>query len=251
MRVKKEKKKRWRAKFQFCALFLFFAAINGFAQSRITEDDQKFMEDSVRIATPRAVRPQLRLDARTSSFERQKINIYGYDAGILIDNKLRLALGYYRINNDLPNDVDLRGVKSKLQLRINCGALNTEVIYYNARYLSLGFPLEFGFGNYKLKHTSSDDGRVLEEKSGFLGFTNFGLSATFKPIRWFGLKGILGYRKTIYPAERIFPFNGVFSSIGLNVDIQTIVRDVRMYCLLKKHKRNFSGLRTFTDIITE
>lgn len=211
--------------------------------------DEHYYSDSLRIVKPRPVRVQLRMDARTSTYEGQKINIYGYDAGVLLNNKLRLALGYYRIDNDLPNDIDLQGNRTKLQLGINCGALNTEVIFYNARYLSLGFPLEFGFGKYRVTYRDVLTERTVDDRRGYLGFANFGLSATFKPIRWIGLKGIAGYRKSLYPNEKKFAFNGVFSAIGLNVDMQEIIKDVRLYCLMKRHHRG--DFLQHTNLITD
>jgi hypothetical protein len=221
-----------------------------FGQDLTSDTPDEFTRDSIKIAAGKIVRPQFRVDARTSSFEGQKINIYGYDVGVLISNRLRLALGYYRINNDLPEEVDLNGSQTKLLLNVNCGALNTEVTYYEARYLSLGFPLEFAFGTYKMEHHDANSDRALDHQSGVLGFTNFGLSATLKPIRWFGLKGIAGYRKSLYPNEKTFGFNGVFSSIGLNADVQEIVKDIKMYKLMKRHNRNFHGLTTLADLVT-
>jgi hypothetical protein len=238
-------------KLVFLLFLLLIIGLSALRSQTLSQTDSLFIRDSIRVATPKSLRPQFRIDARASAFEGQKINIYGYDAGVLIENRLRIALGYYRIKNELPNDVDLLGSKTKLQLGIDCGALNTEVVFYDARYLSFGFPLEFGFGNYSLVYHDALTGRVLSEKDGFLGFANFGLSAVFKPIRWFGLKGIAGYRKTIYPGENIFPFNGVFSAIGLNIDVQEIVKDIRMYRLIKKYNRNFSRLRTFTALMTD
>ena len=238
-------------KMMFLSFILLIIGLSPLHSQSGTETDSLFLRDSVRITSAKPLRPQFRIDARTSTYEGQKINIYGYDAGILIDNRLRLALGYYRIKNDLPNDVDLLGSRTKLQLGIDCGALNTEVIFYDARYFSLGFPLELGFGNYNLVYHDALTGRLLSEKNGFFGFANFGLSVIFKPIRWFGLKGTAGYRKSIYPSEDIFAFNGAYSAIGLNIDVLEIVKDVRMYRLIKKHNRNFKRLRTFAELMTD
>jgi hypothetical protein len=229
------------------ALVLGFLKVN--AQTGYSYDD--YLADSLKIIKPKLIRPQIRIDSRVSFFENQTINIYGYDAGILAKDKLRLALGYYRINNDLPAKKEIDGVNTNISLVVNCGSLNTELIFYNSRYFAVGFPFELGFGKYDLRYETAEGRKYISSKSGYLGFTNFGLSLTFKPIRFVGLKGMAGYRKSLYPNEREFGFNGLFSSIGLNVDVQEIVRNFKLYKLKKKYYReNFNGFETFVDLIT-
>jgi hypothetical protein len=222
------------------------------AQNQVMPDtlNDEFLKDSLAIMKPKLFRPQLRVDSRSSSYEKQRINLYGYDAGILFRNKLRLALGYYRINNDLPMEKIVNEINSGVTLAIHCGQFNTEIVYYNGRYFSLGFPWEFGFGQYRLTYTLPEDGAFLSSRKGFLSFTNFGLSLTFTPIPFIGLKAIAGYRKSIYPPEKTFSFNGTFSSIGFNIDMQEAARDIRMYRLKKKYNRNFNGFSTYVDLLT-
>jgi hypothetical protein len=213
---------------------------------------KEFINDSLKILRPKLIRPQVRIDSRVSVYDKQAINIYGYDAGIMAKDKLRLALGYYRINSALPVQTEVEGIKTNTSLVMNVGSLNTELMYYNSRFVSLGFPLELAAGEYKLTRTNADTKRVLSDTSGILGFANFGLSITFKPLRALGLKGILGYRKSVYPNERIFNFNGVFSSIGLNLDLQEVIRDVKMYRLKKRYYgKEFRRFETFVDIVTD
>jgi hypothetical protein len=213
---------------------------------------EEFIRDSLNAVKPKLIRPQVRIDSRVSFFENQRINIYGYDAGIMAKDKLRLALGYYRINNDLPAKKDIDGVNTNISLVVNCGALNTELIWFNSRFFSAGFPFELAFGQYDLKYETSEGRKFISRKQGYLGFANFGLSLTFKPIRFIGLKGMAGYRKSLYPNEREFGFNGVFTSIGLNLDVHEIVKDVKIYKLKKRYYReNFRGFETFVDLVTE
>lgn len=212
----------------------------------------EFINDSLKILKPKLIRPQVRLDSRVSVYDHQAINIYGYDAGIMAKDKLRLALGYYRINNNLPAQKEVEGVKINTALIVNVGSLNTELIYYNSRFISLGFPMELAAGEYKIIRSNADTRKVISDTSGVLGFANFGLSLTFKPMRFIGLKAIAGYRKSIYPNERIFSFSGVFTSIGLNLDVQEIVRDIKMYKLKKRYYgADFKGFETFVDILAD
>lgn len=176
--------------------------------------------------------------------------MYGYDAGILVKNKLRLTLGYYRIDENL--SLPLNGAAIRQRVFIRCGTINTELIYFQKRFLSLGFPLELGVGYYELKNIDPETRNATDSLHGAVAFSNFGLAGTFTPIRWFGLKVIAGYRKAVLSSNKQFDFNGVFSSIGLNVDLHEAIKDIKMYRLKKRYyKDKFRPLETFTDLLVE
>ncbi|MBC7861613.1 MAG: hypothetical protein IAF38_01485 [Bacteroidia bacterium] len=210
-----------------------------------------FYRDSIKLITPKLIRTEARLDSRTSSFQNTKVNIYGYYVGVLVKAKLSLGAGYYRINTVLPVKKVVDGVDINTSLIVNCGSLNSELIYFNRRFISLGFPIEFAFGQYNLTNTLTDGGQVIDQQIKFLAFTNFGLSATFKPFKFIGLKLMAGYRKSIYPEEKTFQFNSVYSSLGLFVDVLDIRRNIQMYKLLKRHKKVKNSLSTWVDLLTD
>jgi len=241
--------------FLYSALFLFLLVRPGlFSQNQNQNQEdlrKKFLDDSVKIAASKPIRFQVRLETRASKFEGEKINIYGYDAGILVKNKLRIALGYSSINAALSEEKTRSGVSATSFLNVKCAQLNTELIYHDYRFVALGFPMEIGAGRYKLDYIPVNDSVAVSRKEGFLAFANFGLSGTFKPIRWLGMKGIVGYRKTAYPPEKEFNFSAAFFSIGLNLDLQEIVKDIKMYRLKKSYSKDFKALETFVDILTD
>ena len=80
--------------------------------------------------------------------------------------------------------------------------------------------------------------------------TYFGLSGTFKPIRWIGLKVAVGYRKTLINKVKDVPFDGVYSSVGLAVDLREIIKDYQMFKLKKKYYKNANSVETAVDLIT-
>lgn len=211
-----------------------------------------FLRDSIRIATPKLVRLEMRLDSRVSSFQGTGVNIYGYYIGSMIKSKLSLGVGYYRIATVLPAKKVINGINTGTSLVVNCGSLNSELIYYNRRYISLGFPLEFAVGQYDLKHTNTDNSdQLIDEQVKFLAFANFGLSGTFKPFKFIGLKLMVGYRKSIYPEERVFEFNGVYTSLGLFIDFADLKSNFKMYRLLKRYNKVTSPLSTKVDLFTD
>ncbi|MGQ0828557.1 MAG: hypothetical protein ACT4ON_09200 [Bacteroidota bacterium] len=235
-------------------LFLFFLNMQLAAQmQKPPMNQEQFIADSTKIYVPRSWRPQFKFDTRTTVFEKQQVNIYGYDAGIMIKDKLRLTLGYYRIDDNLPKEQLTGELKTKQNLRMHSGTMNLELNYMRKRFFSLGFPLELGVGQYILKNLTVDP--IPHESSrisGYTVFSNFGLSGTFTPIRWLGLKGMVGYRKMLVASHKEFDFNGVFSSIALSIDFQEIIKDIKMYKLKKYYYgKNFRKLEGFTDIIAD
>lgn len=228
----------------------FFYAMAGYAQKKLTR--KQFIADSIKIMKPRLWRPQLRLDNRITFLNDQKISVTGVDGGVLLKEKLRVTLGYYRVADKLTSlsktidDVDYIG-----QFNLNYGSLNLEFIYKNTRFFSFGAPLELGIGGNELKYVIKDTNVEVEKQSGMIAMAYFGLSGTFKPIRWIGLKAAFGYRKTLFNQIKNLPFEGFYTSVGLSSDIQEIIRDVKMYKLKKRYKKDMNAIETAVDLITD
>ncbi|MBL7912754.1 MAG: hypothetical protein JNJ41_16950 [Bacteroidia bacterium] len=213
---------------------------------------KEFVKDSIYIMRVKLVRPQIRIDNRNLFFSGQTLNLNGFDAGVLLKDKLRLTLGYYMLNHNLSAySKNEDNVEFKRELTLQYGSINTEFIYKSTRFFSLGMPLEFGFGNNRLQYINSSTGEIQSKQSGFLLVSDFGLSATFKPIRWIGIRAVVGYRKTLYNQVKDFRFDSFFTSVGLNVDIREIVKDIQMYKLKRRYRKNSSSVATAVDLITD
>lgn len=214
------------------------------------DDNAQFIKDSLNIARIKLVRPQLKFDNRVNFYGSQGLPITGFDAGVLLAEKLRLTVGYYNMNNRLKEDQYVKNDTAfGTLIHLEYGSINTELIYKDTRFLSLGMPLEVGAGinTFRDKNITSD--RVLKTRTGALLFVNFGLSLTFKPMRFLGLKGIVGYRKVAYNQVKEFNFDGLFTSIGLNVDVHAITTDIRMYRLKKRYHRG-NNITNAVEILT-
>lgn len=212
---------------------------------------KQFVKDSIEIMKTKLVRPQFRIDNREIFFKGQPIAMNGIDAGVLLKNKLRLTLGYHWLNDNLNyyrQFVD--NIQIDRQIKLRYGSLNTEFIYKNTRFFSLGMPLEFGLGKNELIYKDVINNVVYSKASALVFVTDFGLSATFKPIRWIGIKGIIGYRKTLFDGVKDFHFDGFFTSLGLNVDFREIIKDIRMFNLKRKYKRG-NNISNAVDLITD
>ena len=71
-------------------IFLLFVCIctSSIAQNKISK--KQFLADSTKIVAPKFIRPQFRLDNRLTFLDGQKLNITGFDVGVLLKNKLRV-----------------------------------------------------------------------------------------------------------------------------------------------------------------
>lgn len=214
---------------------------------------KQFKEDSLKIVKPKFVRPQVRLDNRTIFYNNQRINISGFDLGVIFKDKLRMTLGYYQYSknnvsfiNKQINDVVYNG-----NYKLNYGALNMDFIYKNTRFFALGMPIEFGVGKNEIYYTNPSTEEVTEKEKGFVAMSYFGLSGTFKPIRWIGLKAAVGYRKTLMNQISNLKIDGIYSSIGLSIDFKEINKDIRLYLLKRKYKKGFKSLETAVDLFID
>jgi hypothetical protein len=216
-----------------------------------TVDYSQFLKDSMQIMRVKEVRPQFKFDNRVSFYEKQALDITGFDIGVLLVDKLRLTLGYYGMKDRLKAfDYMREDEKFGRIIQLNYGSLNTELIYKDTRFLSWGMPLELGAGVNKFQDKNITTGEVISTQTGALMFVNFGASATYKPMRFLGLKGILGYRKVAFNQVKDFNFDGFFTSLGLNIDVHAIVTDVKMFRLKKRYHRG-TNISNAVEIITE
>lgn len=238
-----------RIKIVFILLLLSYCSCVS-AQKKMSK--KQFIIDSTNIVKPKLVRPQFRFDNRLIFTKNGSLRISGADAGVLLKNKLRVTLGYYSLSEQ-PKSLTktINSIEYQGQYKSSYGALNMEFIYKDKRFFSLGMPLEFGMGINSLNYTSEINNLETGNKSGFIAMSYFGISGTFKPIRWIGLKGAFGYKKTLYNQVKNSTFDGIYTSLGLAIDFKEIIMDYKMLKLKKRYRKNSNSLETAVDLMTD
>ena len=212
---------------------------------------KEFIADSLKIIKPKFIRPQFKIDNRVTLFNRQQLTVVGVDAGILIKERLRITLGFYTMSNRLTSiKKTVNGIDYTGQYALNYGAINAEFQYINKLRYSFGLPIELGLGGNSLNYKSTLDNKQTPKESGFVSIFYFGLSATYKPIRWIGIKGAIGYKKTLLNSIKDAPFDGFYYSIGLIADFREVAIDYRLYKLKKKYHKKSNSIETAVDLIT-
>jgi len=233
------------------SIFILILCVNGaFSQKKYNK--KQFKKDSIAIMKPPLMRIQLRIDNKLTFYKGDSYNIQGFDAGILLKEKIRLTLGYYSLNDELSDysRTQDNGYFNR-HLNLKYASTNIEFVYFNSRFFTFGIPFEFGFGENKLTYTPSQNDLTLITSKGFVSILDAGASAIFKPIRWVGLRTVVGYRKTLLNQVSGSKLDGVFVSFGIAVNLHEIRRDVRMFLLKKKYKRLGDPLDTAVDLITD
>lgn len=213
-----------------------------------------FVRDSAFAVRVKVVRPQFRFDNRNVYFKGQMLALGGYDAGVMLADRLRVTVGYYRTNQNLSSyHKEVGTTQYNRKLNLTYFSLNTEFTYINKRFFSLGMPLEFGFGKNTSRYNPTPTSTVEYKQDGFVLVADFGLSLTFKPIRWIGIRGVVGYRKNIVNQVQDFRFDGLITSVGLNIDFREITKDFRLFKLKKRYHRleNNSRITTMVNLIVD
>ena len=251
-RMNRNSKKQVKYKPFFFISLILFLNLSVFSQSKRISRKQ-FVNDSINIMRVKLVRPQFRFDTRVVFTPEQKVNISGLDLGVLLKEKLRVTLGYYRLNSASFNNIekDIGGEIYDLNYSSQYMALNLEFFYLSRRYFSLGMPIEIGVGKNTTSLLPRVEGAEINKRNGVHALSYFGLSGTFKPIRWIGLKGSIGYRKDLFNQVKDVKLDGVYTSIGLAIDFREIIKDIRMYQLKKRYKKNFNAIGTAVDLIVD
>jgi hypothetical protein len=231
---------------------LFITLISFTCEAQHSLSKKQFLADSIKIVEPKLVRPQFRFDNRLTFLKGQKLNITGFDFGVLLKNKLRVTIGYYQLSDQI-NELQKTIYDTSYYCNYNLkyGALNIEFIYKDTRFFSLGMPIEFGFGGNSTSFNNDFSPKLIDPKSGFVALAYFGLSGTFKPIRWIGLKGAFGYRKMLLNTVSEIALDGFYTSVGLAIDFREITVDYKLFKLKKRYRKNLSSLENAVDLITD
>lgn len=240
---------RYLKKSRFTLAMILFCLMTNLVAQRDTLD--AFRQDSLKIVRIKLVRPQFKFDNRVAFYGQQALDLTGFDVGVLLSEKLRLTLGYYAMKTSLKEMAYTKGEdKYNTLYELKYGSVNSELIYKDSRFFSLGMPLEIAAGLNTLREKNITTDQVISTRSGGLIFANFGVSGTFKPMRFLGLKGIVGYRKQIFNQVKDFNFDGFFTSIGLNIDVHEIITDIKMAHLMKKYHRG-NKINNAVNILTD
>ncbi len=208
-------------------------------------------QDSLPVSSPPerhrvSLKPAGDFDQRFSFIEDQGVSIWGYRVGLLINDKYKLGIGgYFLDQNTASIKLDKNGIPLRqLTKKLYFGTVYYEPFLFRRKRWEMSMVFELGYGKAVLDSVNKVRGRFVTktEKQDFIP-AGFGFSANFimPEIRhmhfltYLGVNGMIGIRKTIFESDLKYNYDGWYWSIGTAIFIDKIFSDI-----FKKNKREVS-----------
>jgi hypothetical protein len=201
--------------------------------------------DSVHIYRFQKYRPYINLDQRNSFIRNQSININGLQLGVLINDRHVFGLGGYLITLNSKQQVKTKTDKNipvNRTLNMTYGTFFYQYTILDKRFWEIDIQSELGIGKYEFKYYDVNTNKLLADKSAGMLVGGVGPLLAFKPTKWLGIIGMVGYRFTS-EKNATLNFNGFYYSYGAWFDVRQIIRDYKYrYVKKRKYKKQIAQL---------
>ncbi len=162
---------------------------------------------------------------------RNPTNVWGARMGLLLPSNVKTGVGYYFTTQHINESWEGYHVSYR---RLHYATAYVEPYFFRRKYWELSVPVEVGVGSarYELMNT---DTQQPENRQTVAVPLSVGLSASIKfpslrglrPLRWFGVNLMTGYRYTLQQHPPVGPstLNGVYYSISPAVFLDRFYED--------------------------
>jgi hypothetical protein len=168
-------------------------------------------------------------------------NVWGVRAGLLWPINVKTGVGFYYTNHAIDEPW---GDYQAINRRLTYVTAYVEPYFYRRRYWELSAPIEAGLGSAQYNFTHPDVAQSRSSQTLIVPLT-VGLSVSlkfpmlwgFKPLRWFGVNLITGYRYTLRDevVSRQITLNGLYYSISPAIFLDRIYADYETW--RKRHRQ--------------
>ena len=206
----------------------------------------KFIQDSTWIFRPKHVFPLLASDQRNSYIKGEPVNIWGIKGGVTLYDRHNVGIGAYSIDHASSH------ISSKTDQTVN---KTTKLQYLTAfyeysfiqkRWWEVGIPIEVGFGNYNITSAYATTDIPRPARKGMLIPLGTALDVYFKPVKWFAINVMGGYRWVIADNAKL-NLNGWFYSFGGAIYVRQILQDLRYANKKRIYKNELEIINRLTD----
>jgi hypothetical protein len=220
--------------FYYCIFILGLAGNCAFSQvnDTVTVPHQK-----------RSIKPTTDFDQRFSSIRDTRVNIWGQRFGILINEKFKIGVGGYFLNDKLKNKIIYEG-DSYIKRNLTFATAYIEPFLIRKTYYEFSIPFEAGFGKAHSRIFNSETNSFIVSEKNFFFPSGTGLSLSlkfpairgFKPLSWIGINFLAGYRYDFFESIFKTDFDGPFFSISGAIFLDRISDDYKAHKEKKKEK---------------
>jgi hypothetical protein len=194
-----------------------------------------------------SLKPAFDFDQRFSYIKGKLVNIWGERGGILVNDKFKLGIGGYYMNQSLQSIyIDQNGNPLYYaQRNLYFGTVYIEPFLLRKTYWELSVPIELGVGaDAFTSYDTYSHVQLVSSQKIFLPIGT-GLSLSLKcpkvlgwsPPSWFGINFLGGYRYSALDSEVQTDFNGLFWSISGTIFFDRVFDDMSHWRTLRKAKK--------------
>jgi hypothetical protein len=185
------------------------------------------------------LKPAGDFDQRFSFLESQPVNIWGYRIGVFVNDKYKVGIGGYFLEQTVTGEQRLRRnaiLKYQQDRKLYFGTIYYEPFLLRKRLYETSLVFEAGYGKVSLDSTKTIRNRqtTVSEKQNFVPI-GMGVSVNFKIpdmkhlhfLTYIGLNAMIGLRKTVFETDLKYNYDGWYWSIGSAVFIDKIFSDIK------------------------
>lgn len=190
-----------------------------------------------------SLKPNTDFDQRFSFIDKESVNIWGYRVGVIVNDKYKVGIGGYFLNQDttIVKTDALGRPTSKLQRKLYFGTIYYEPYLFQKELVEMSLVFELGYGRAVLDSANRRrNGNIpativtVEDKQDFVP-AGVGISFNFKApdikglhfLTYIGINAMTGLRKTIFESDLKNNFDGWYWSIGGAIFLDKILADAK------------------------
>lgn len=196
-------------------------------------------QDTAVVHTPVNIKPTTDFDQRFYYPPGNRQNIWGYRGGILINDRYKLGMGGYFMNQYAEEQITSTDfTQSTSEQAIVNRKLYLGTVYYEPYLLrrnlwETSLLIETGYGRTVNTYTSKSGNEITERRNGLLIPAGIGLSVNIKLpaffnvacFRWIGINAMTGYRLIVYQQDKKNNYSGAYWSLSGAIFLDRVFED--------------------------
>ncbi|MEZ0539580.1 hypothetical protein [Fibrella arboris] len=198
-------------------------------------------------------------DTRNDNGRRVPVSVYGIRAGFLFPVRhpdqvepggrraaFKTGVGFYFVNQTLDRPGLLPGTSDAIERHLRIVTAYFEPYLFRKKAIEVSLPLELGYGHSRYVEVNNQTaesevarGIFIPAGVGLSGSYQFPSVRWFRPLHWFGVNLLTGYRfilKKDVPESQV-NYSGFYISVGPSFFLENLTYDIGQWRKNRKKKR--------------